>query len=39
MTEREMLVAQMIAVGGIVDKADLQEIAPGFRGVVATKDI
>ena len=39
MTEWEMLVAQFLNIGGIVQRMDFLEYAPGLRGVVATEDI
>ena len=39
MTEKEMLVAQVLNIGGFVEKIDFHEFAPGFRGIVATEDI
>ena len=39
MTEKEMLVAQVLSIGGIDERMDFHEFEPGFRGVVATEDI
>ena len=38
MGAKEMLVAQLLNAGGFIDGIDFHEFAPGFRGLIATKD-